>query len=376
MKLPQTTRSAAPLQVRRLLWTWGGTWLLYLSLAAIAVAQSERHAAPPPPLITATAPVSGAPVPRAAEALYSIGDPTGEEQYYLELINRARADPVGEGARLYAPKNLWTLFNYAAFDVNRALMQQQISALPPVPPLSMNAVLLTAARAHSQDMLAFDYQGHNSPDGSPTATRLLPYTGGSSFIGENVFSYARNVFHGHAGFEVDWGGTAATGGMQSPPGHRNNIHLADFREVGIGVVIGSNTTVGPQLVTQDFGSLAGLPPFITGVVYQDLNNNAFYDPGEGVGGISVTAPNASAAAVTAGSGGYSIPVPGDGTYNVSFSGGSIPPADRTAIVTGGLNVKVDYVVTSKPRHLLRRHPSARPSLTSPRALSSASTRTY
>src|SRR5205085_8625374 len=102
---------------------------------------------------------------------------------------------------------------------------------------------------------------------------------------------------------------------------------------------------GPQLVTQDFGSVGGLSPFVTGVVYRDLNGNGFYDPGEGVGGVTVNVSNSNYYAVTAGAGGYSVPVPGNGSYVVTFSGGSAPPYQRNVNVAGGENVKADYVVT-------------------------------
>ena len=38
----------------------------------------------------------------SASQLFSQGDPTLEEQYLLERLNRARMDPVGEGQRLAA----------------------------------------------------------------------------------------------------------------------------------------------------------------------------------------------------------------------------------------------------------------------------------
>jgi hypothetical protein len=177
---------------------------------------------------------------------------------------------------------------------------------------------------------------------------LQSYTAGANGwnIGENVYAYCKSVWYGHAGFEVDWGGSALTGGMQVPPGHRQNIHSPDFREVGIGVVLGSNggsSGVGPQLVTQDFGTVGGLPPLVTGVVYRDLNSNGFYDPGEGVGGVTVTVSNANSYAVTASAGGYSVPVPGNGNYTVTFSGGGVPTSQKNVAVAGGQNVKADYV---------------------------------
>ena len=119
--------------------------------------------------------------------------------------------------------------------------------------------------------------------------------------------------------------------------------------MGIGVVLGSNGGsggVGPQLATQDFGSVGGLLPFVTGVVYRDLNANGFYDPGEGVGGVTVNVSNANYYAITAGSGGYSVPVPGSGSYTVTFSGGSVATAQRTATVTAAQNAKVDYIAAA------------------------------
>lgn len=323
---------------------------LALVLLACARITSGQIAPPPaPPVISSPPSYSPASPDSPTAERYSIGQPTNEEQYYLELINRARANPPAEGIRLATTTDTNVLSAYAAFGVNLVLMQTQFAAILPAPPLSMNATLLNAARAHSQNMLQNNYQGHNGPDG-PLTTRLQAYTSGANgwSIGENVYAYSKSVWYGHAGFEVDWGGSAATGGMQSPPGHRQNIHSTTFREVGIGVVIGSNGGsggVGPQLVTQDFGTKGGLLPFVTGVVYRDLNSNGFYDPGEGVGGVTVTISNVNNYAVTAASGGYSVPVPGSGNYAVTFTGGSAPTLQTNVTVINGQNVKADYVVT-------------------------------
>ena len=304
---------------------------------------------PAPPMISGGAPLSVEP-PQSPSGLYSIGDPTNEEQYYLELINRARANPTAEALRFATTTDADVLNAYSYFGVNLVLMQTQFALIPPEPPLSMNATLLTAARNHSLNMLQNNYQGHSGPDGSIT-TRLAGYISGANgwSVGENVFAYSKSVWYGHAGFEVDWGGSVATGGMQSPPGHRQNIHSDTFREVGVGIVMGSNGGsggVGPQLVTQDFGAVGGLQPFVTGVVYRDVNGNGFYDPGEGVGGVTVTIANVASYAISAASGGYSVPVPGNGNYSVTFSGGTVPMNQRNAVVSNNQNLKLDYVVTA------------------------------
>jgi hypothetical protein len=325
---------------------------LWFSLASVALSLASRaQVAPPPasPVIEGGAPFSVESPSAPTSQLYSIGQPTNDEQYYLELINRARADPTAEGIRLAATTDPSVLSSYTYFAVNLVLMQAQFALIPPAPPLSMNSDLTNAARGHSQNMLQNNYQGHAGPDGSLTE-RLALYTAGANgwSIGENVYAYSKSVWYGHAGFQVDWGGSAATGGMQSPPGHRQNIHSPTFREVGVGVVLGSNggsTGVGPQLVTQDFGTVGWLLPFVTGVVYRDLNGNGFYDPGEGLGGVTVTIGNVNNYAVTATSGGYSVPVPGNGNYNVTFTGGSAPTTQKNVAVANSQNVKADYIVT-------------------------------
>ncbi len=325
--------------------------IAFLSAASAAVGEM----APPPAAPAVNVPAvalrseSIAVASPTAPQLYSIGNPTNEEQLYLEDINRARANPTAEGQRLAATNDPDVVGAYRAFAVNLLLMQTQLAALIPMPPLSMNGALTDAARAHSQDMFTWNYQGHVDRDGTQLGARIASYLVGANGYGyaENVFAYSRSVFYGHAGFEVDWGGTAATGGMQSPAGHRLNIH-GNYREIGIGMVLGSNGGVGPQLVTQDFGLRYDTKPFVTGVVFADRNGNGFYDGGEGIGGVNVTVSGSGFYAVTAGSGGYSVPVPGDGSYAVNFSGGGVAPSQQTATVFGGNNVKSDYVAATLP----------------------------
>jgi len=240
-------------------------WCSLAVLAGVTFARAQLAPPPAPPITSGSSFSIETPEAPAAQ-LYSIGDPTNEEQYYLELINRARANPTAEGVRLATTTDSNVLSAYSSFGVNLVLMQSQFALLQASPPLSMNATLTTTARAHSQNMLQNNYQGHSGPDGSLT-TRLQNYIAGANgwSIGENVYAYSKSVWFGHAGFEVDWGGSSTTGGMQSPPGHRQNIHSTTFREVGIGVVLGSNGGsggVGPHLVTQDFGTVGGLLPFV------------------------------------------------------------------------------------------------------------------
>ena len=119
------------------------------------------------------------------------------------------------------------------------------------------------------------------------------------------------------------GGTAAPAACRIPAGHRDNIHNANFREIGVGVVLGTNGTIGPQVVTQDFGTSTANPTFGTGVAYYDLNANNFYDIGEGISGLTVNVSGADVTqyCTTAIGGGWVVPVPATAaTRTVTFSG--------------------------------------------------------
>jgi hypothetical protein len=289
-------------------------------------------------LLTATAP---------GQTPYDFGNPTAEEQLYMEFINRARANPPAEGARLAATTDPNVLSAISQYGVNLALMQSEFNAIPVAPPLASHASLLAAARSHSAWMLANDVQDHyestpyNTPWGRITAAG---YT--YSTMGENIFAHAASVWHGHAGFQIDWG--YGTGGMQSPRGHRDSIHNPAFREVGIGVVLGSNENVGPQLVTQDFGSRFSSPNLGTGVAYYDLNGNHFYDLGEGIGGLTVTVSGVTAYCLTAVGGGWVVPCPTTAANRtVTFSGLNVNQ-NVPIVFPANANAKADLKLAYSP----------------------------
>src|ERR1035437_4074402 len=92
--------------------------------------------------------------------LYPFGNPTAEEQQYIELINRARANPPAEGVRLAAATDPNILTAYVYFGVSLTMLQSEFNAIAALPPLAPNASLTTAARGHSAWMLANAIQDH------------------------------------------------------------------------------------------------------------------------------------------------------------------------------------------------------------------------
>ena len=248
---------------------------------AAPIAELKTQQAPPgPPPVEETveqfASPSGASVPSGGSTIYLIGEPTDEEQLLLELINRAREDANAEAQRFVDivnnNENPDIVSTIDFFMVNLNTMVAQFATLDQsTQPLSMNTLLLDAARFHSNDMFTNAFQDHTGSDGRGTFDRIDDFGySGSGTRAENIFAFGDSVEHGHAGLDIDWG-TSATGqsidGMQDPPGHRTSIHNSDFREVGLGIVVGTNTvggsTVGPFVITEDFGSQPGSGPFIT-----------------------------------------------------------------------------------------------------------------
>ena len=271
---------------------------------------------------------------------YSIGNPTAEEQYYVELINRTRADPAGEGVRLSGSNDPDLISAFEIRSVDLAMFRSEMAALSSAPPVAPNGMLSAAARLHSLDQLANAFQGHTGSNGSNAGDRITAQGYTWSRWSENVYAYSKSPFHGHAAFVVDWG-TGGTGGMQDPRAHRESIMQPEVRELGVGNMIDSNGGVGPEVVTQVFATGAGSGAFITGVVYYDTNQNTYYDVGEGVGGVLVTSPASANFAITADAGGYALPVTENGVTSVSFEYEGTP-LETTAVEISDLgNRKVD-----------------------------------
>ena len=106
-----------------------------------------------------------------------------------------------------------------------------------------------------------------------------------------------------------------------------------FREVGVGHHSGSSTW------TVILARSGNTEPALTGVVYDDRNNNGRMDLGEGLSDVSVRA--GSATVRTNLGGGWSIPI-GPGTWEVTASGGGLPNTMRASAAMGSQNVWVDF----------------------------------
>ncbi|WP_323779805.1 CAP domain-containing protein [Thalassovita sp.] len=273
--------------------------------------------------------------------------PTAVEQELLELINRARSDPSGEFDQLItdaatgAAVTTEITFALDYFSVDLDLLRSQLAAYGTVAPLAWNDSLSISATDHSELMIQYDSQEHQLPGEASLLSRIVAagYST-ANLVGENIYAYAYDAVFAHAGFYIDWG--YGTGGMQDPAGHRITILSANYTEVGISALTDTNpaTAVGPLVVTQDFGARSDYQPMLVGAVIQDGDGDAFYDAGEGLGGISVWATDATGnVTVTTSwdSGGFQMEL-NPGTYTVSFRGGVLTGIASYQVVMGNENV--------------------------------------
>ncbi|MGF9761437.1 CAP domain-containing protein [Microvirga sp. 0TCS3.31] len=208
-------------------------------------------------------------------------------------------------------------------------------------PLAFNGNLNESADAHSSWMISADVFNHTGLGGSSPHQRMI--NAGYSFTG----SYA-------SGENIAWASLRGPAGLQdeveylhtnlmNSTGHRANILNGNFQEAGIGFQTGGYLTWDAAFVTQNFAR-SGRKAFLTGVTMDDKDGDRFYDIGEGLGGITVTAVSSTGAkytTTTGSAGGYNLALAA-GTYTVTFSGGGYASVTKQATV-GSANVKLDLI---------------------------------
>jgi hypothetical protein len=261
-------------------------------------------------------------IPDLPASEYDIGwaGLTAEEQLIVELVNRARLDPLGELGRQDE--------GFAA-GVTTA----------PKEALAVVQSLSDASDAHSQDMDNRDFFAHTNPDGDSPADRAIDAGHGSRFVGENIgwVGSTRTSFDEQARAE------GHHDNLWDSDGHQQNFMSERWSEIGVGYDYGDYLGyAGSTFVTEMFGDRG--ETYLTGVVIEDEDGDEFYDIGEGQGGVQITAYNGDEAYGTATweSGGYTLALP-VGTYRVVFEGGDLDVPYETNVTIGNENVKLDVI---------------------------------
>jgi Ca2+-binding RTX toxin-like protein len=246
------------------------------------------------------------------------------EQYILELINRGRLDPLAEAARF-------------GIDLNEGLNPGQIGGHTQQV-VAPNSQLEAAATAHSIWMMATNTFSHTGSGGSNVFARITgagyEFTGPYQTYGENL-AYGGNT----ASIDLLVQAEIRYNDLFLSASHRKNTLNETFREVGIGHEQGMYNQYHASMLTENFGT-SGTEHFITGVAYNDNNNNDFYNIGEGRGDITILADGGQV--TTAGAGGYGLGVDPDSSTDVTIRQGGTTLA-ILILDTEDQNAKLDVI---------------------------------
>ncbi len=262
---------------------------------------------------------------------------TDHEQLVLELVNRARLDPLLEVSR-----------NDGVTDLNQGLDAQPIT-FAAKQPLATIQELVDAGASHAQHMLANGYFSHYSePDGS-TPTDRAAAQGYSGTVGENL------AWNGSTGpIDLTAETIRAHDSLFASPSHRQNLLHDAYAEVGVAVETGDyfdgTHTYNAVMLAEEFGFNFD-DPYLTGVVFNDsVVDDDFYSIGESQPGVQITAVDALGTAystVSGPSGGYNLQLPA-GDYTVTASSDNLVSEMVRDITMYSVNHKVDFDISEIP----------------------------
>lgn len=162
---------------------------------------------------------------------------TSVREGLVYLTSKKNAEKDGEKfINLNFPRNLTLTRDSSSEDqllvlLNEERRKQKLSQL------ESDEKLMQIAEEHSRDMFKRSYFGHLDPEGKSPLDRAKAENLSFTSLGENI-SYAPDATTAHIGF-------------MSSKGHRENILLARYTKVGIGVV--DSGTIG-KMFTQLFSN--------------------------------------------------------------------------------------------------------------------------
>ena len=281
-------------------------------------------------------------------------DPTAEQQYMLELVNRLRLAPAAELEKMVnmSSPGVWdspmsdhpsVAFALAFYGVSASALSSQWSTLTTAPPLAWNDSLAAASGTYSNLMVSLDQQAHGL-DGQSTGQRLVNagYSSNWGDVAQTLFAAAADGTHAHAALAIDWGPDGGSGtGIQPGATHRAALMDPLFKEIGIGfqtvsIPISNADVIGPLVITEHLGNVRRFngisivaDAILTGSIFDDsVLGDAFYTPGEGISGELLfvyenSTGNLVASGQTNNAGGFNIALTGliDGVeYRVEAPG--------------------------------------------------------
>jgi Ca2+-binding RTX toxin-like protein len=253
---------------------------------------------------------------------------TAPEQLLLELINRARLDPLGEAARF-------------DIDLNKDVAPEKTISSTPKQALAPNEVIATAAETHSLWVLENNLFQHTGEGGNRANDRMEA----AGYVFSGTWAWGENLALIEGGGQIDLGAAIVIqyDDLFGSAEHRTSTLGDAFREIGIAQVAGDYEDTDPSvanasMLTENF-ALSGTQRFLTGVVYDDTDSDDFYSIGEGRGGVTFTL--GAETATSAETGGYVLGTAATGPIKIAIDTGTAEGVVETALGAG--NVKIDVV---------------------------------
>jgi hypothetical protein len=252
-------------------------------------------------------------------------DVTPAEQLFVYELNRARHDPAA-----YATQ--------AGLGVN-------FSAIAPSQPLAVNNDLFESSEFHATEMATFDYLAHQSAVTGDFPNKMARDAGYAlPAAWPNAANYIEAYSAGSAS-AITTLNNLLIDAANNPPAYRYLLlsMLAGYKpysEIGVGYAFNAASTFDSYWVVHT--AYRSSPQiFVTGVVYQDVNQNGLYDLNEGLAGVSLN--NGSTIVTTNAQGGYAMPISGLAPMVITCSGGAFLGAGVATLSATNQNIEVDFV---------------------------------
>lgn len=253
---------------------------------------------------------------------------TSDEQLFVYLLNKIRHDPQ-------------------AYDTE-ANLGGILSAVEPRQPLAVNDDLFASARFHAVEMADHNYFGHQSQVTQDWPNKMARDQGYQlpDFFPDDS-NYIESIAAGNAfGKPADVIKLLIVDAGIPSLGHRNHLLGIDsFNEQATEIGVGHGFNLASFYDHYWAAHITFSDPddvFLTGVVYQDANSDQEFDLNEGLAGVSVSIASQALQTQTNAAGGWSIKVPGPGSYTVTVSGGAFSGTAASVVQVNADNREVDF----------------------------------
>ncbi len=256
---------------------------------------------------------------------------------FEKLEARTLAASFGHGLELWWGINLLRVLGYEG--ANRLGVSSGLMAKNVNPPLAWNSNLYQCASGHANEMAEHNYFAHPSAVSGTWPNQRVRDSG---YPLPTVLADGRNdVEVNLAGFGLSNPDAALVEILRDNNAQTllfpNNTSTLKVTESAVGFASSPESSFDHYWTLLIAGRSQG-ERFLTGVVYNDSNNNKLFDAGEGIGGIKVQ--SGELAVTTTEHGDYALAV-GGGRHNLEFTSAAGVLLAKATVVVGEKSIAVD-----------------------------------